>query len=547
MKGIKLLILVVSGFALTALSCTQKKEIPKPNILFAIMDDVTYMHMSAYGCDCVNTPNFDRIASEWILFQNAYTPNAKCGPSRSNILTGRNSWQLEEAVNHWADFPVKFKTVAESLSENGYHVGYTGKGWAPGIAKNEDGSPRDLLVNRYSEIKLTPPTAHISNVDYAANFEVFLNEKESEEPFFFWYGGLEPHRGYEYGSGIAKGGKNVVQVKDQDIFSFWPKVDSVRTDLLDYAFEIEYFDKQLGKMLDQLEASGELENTLIIVTSDNGMAFPRIKGQEYEYSNHLPLAMMWPAGIKSTGRKVEDLVSFIDLAPTFLEVAGISEESSGMEAITGRSLTDLMYADKGGQLTEDRNFVVIGKERHDVGRPNDEGYPIRGMIKDGMLYLKNFKTDRWPAGNPETGYLNTDGGATKTVVLNSIYSPDTFKYWNWSFGKRNEEELFDIKNDPDCMRNLAQEEEFQDLLKTMRRELVTELTEQGDPRMFGKGDLLESYTYTDKNSVNFYERYMNGEKVNFGWVRKTDFQNVSEIETYQQMEKGKNSIQLDKK
>ncbi|MBB6327582.1 arylsulfatase A-like enzyme [Algoriphagus iocasae] len=547
MKGIKLFILVVSGFALTALSCTEKKEIPKPNILFAIMDDVTYMHMSAYGCDWVNTPNFDRIASEGILFQNAYTPNAKCGPSRSNILTGRNSWQLEEAVNHWADFPVKFKTVAESLSENGYHVGYTGKGWAPGIAKNEDGSPRDLLVNRYIEIKLTPPTAHISNVDYAANFEVFLNEKESEEPFFFWYGGLEPHRGYEYGSGIAKGGKNVAQVKDEDIFSFWPKVDSVRTDLLDYAFEIEYFDKQLGKMLDQLEAAGELENTLIIVTSDNGMAFPRIKGQEYEYSNHLPLAMMWPAGIKSTGRKVEDLVSFIDLAPTFLEVAGISEESSGMEAITGRSLTDLMYADKGGQLTEDRNFVVIGKERHDVGRPNDEGYPIRGMIKDGMLYLKNFKTDRWPAGNPETGYLNTDGGATKTVVLNSIYSPDTFKYWNWSFGKRNEEELFDIKNDPDCMRNLAQEEEFQDLLKTMRRELVTELTEQGDPRMFGKGDLLESYTYTDKNSVNFYERYMNGEKVNFGWVRKTDFQNVSEIETYQQMEKGKNSIQLDKK
>ena len=503
--------------------------------------------MSAYGCDWVNTPNFDRVASEGILFQNAYTPNAKCGPSRSNILTGRNSWQLEEAVNHWADFPVKFKTVAESLSENGYHVGYTGKGWAPGIAKNEDGSPRDLLVNRYSEIKLTPPTEHISNVDYAANFEVFLNERESEEPFFFWYGGLEPHRGYEYGSGIAKGGKNVAQVKDEDIFSFWPKVDSVRTDLLDYAFEIEYFDKQLGKMLDQLEAAGELENTLIIVTSDNGMAFPRIKGQEYEYSNHLPLAMMWPAGIKSTGRKVEDLVSFIDLAPTFLEVAGISEESSGMEAITGRSLTDLMYADKGGQLTEDRNFVVIGKERHDVGRPNDEGYPIRGMIKDGMLYLKNFKTDRWPAGNPETGYLNTDGGATKTVVLNSIYSPDTFKYWNWSFGKRNEEELFDIKNDPDCMRNLAQEEEFQNLLTTMRRELVTELTEQGDPRMFGKGDLLESYTYTDKNSVNFYERYMNGEKVNFGWVRKTDFQNVTEIETYQQMEKGKNSIQLDKK
>lgn len=511
------------------------------------MDDVTYMHMSAYGCDWVNTPNFDRVAAQGILFQNAYTPNAKCGPSRSNILTGRNSWQLEEAVNHWADFPVKFKSVAESLSDNGYHVGYTGKGWAPGVAKNEDGSPRNLLVNNYSEIKLTPPTPHISNVDYAANFEVFLNEKEDGEPFFFWYGGLEPHRGYEYGSGIAKGGKQVSQVKDEDVFSFWPKVDSVKTDLLDYAYEIEYFDKQLGKMLDQLEASGELENTLVIVTSDNGMAFPRIKGQEYEYSNHLPLAMMWPAGIKSLGRKVEDFVSFIDFAPTFLELARVSEENSGMEVITGKSLTDILFSDQGGKVTDFRNQVLIGKERHDVGRPNDEGYPIRGMVKNGMLYLKNFKTERWPAGNPETGYLNTDGGATKTVVLNSIYSPDTFNYWNWSFGKRQEEELFDIKNDPDCMRNLANEEEYQELLKAMRMELITELTEQGDPRMFGKGDLLESYTYSDKGGVNFYERYMNGDDVKFGWVNKSDFQNVSEIETYKQMEKAKNPIFLDKK
>ena len=529
-------------------STSEKLEKPqKPNILFAIMDDVTYLHMSAYGCEWVNTPNFDRIAKQGILFQNAYTPNAKCGPSRSNILTGRNSWQLEEAVNHWANFPTKFKTVAETLSENGYHVGYTGKGWAPGVAKNEDGSPRNLLVNNYSEIKLTPPTPFISNVDYAANFEEFLNDKSEDEPFFFWYGGLEPHRGYEYGSGIEKGGKELIQVKDDDIFPFWPKVDSVRTDLLDYAFEIEYFDQQLGKMINQLVARGELENTLIIVTSDNGMAFPRVKGQEYEYSNHLPLAVSWIAGIKSVGRVVEDYVSFIDFAPTFLELAGIQEGDSGMEEITGESLVEIFFAEKGGKVTEGRNQVLIGKERHDVGRPNDEGYPIRGIVKDGFLYLKNFKDDRWPAGNPETGYLNTDGGATKTVVLNSIYSPDTFKFWNWSFGKREEEELFDIKNDPDCIKNLANEVAYQDTLKTMRLELITELTEQKDPRMFGNGDVLESYPYSDPGGVNFYERFMKGQEVKFGWVNKSDFQDLNKIETYQKMKDHNSSIPLGKK
>lgn len=547
-KTFKILI-SYAGVLFALLGCSNSEDkIPKqPNILFAIMDDVTYMHMGAYGSDWINTPNFDRVAAQGILFQNAYTPNAKCGPSRSNILTGRNSWQLEEAVNHWAYFPVKFKSVAESLAENGYHVGYTGKGWAPGVAKHADGSPRDLLVHRYNELTLTPPTPHISNVDYAANFEAFLKDNKEGEPFFFWYGGLEPHRGYEYGSGIAKGGKQLSQVKDEDIYSFWPQVDSVRTDLLDYAFEIEYFDKQLGKMLDQLEASGQLENTLVIVTSDNGMAFPRIKGQEYEYSNHLPLAMMWPTGIKSTGRIVEDLVSFIDFAPTFLELAGISEENSGMETITGKSLTEILFSDKEGKITDDRGQVLIGKERHDVGRPNDAGYPIRGMVKEGMLYLKNYKTDRWPVGNPETGYLNTDGGATKTVILNSIYSPDTFQFWNWSFGKRNEEELYDIKNDPDCMRNLALEEEYQDILQEMRMKMVTALTEQGDPRMFGKGDVLESYPYADQGGVNFYERYLKGEDVKYGWVNQTDFQDLDEIETYQQLKNGSNSMLLDKK
>src|SRR3546814_15066706 len=86
-----------------------------------------------------------------LLFRNAYTPNAKCAPSRSVILTGRNSWQLEAAANHWPFFPEKFRVFTEVLSENGYHVGYTGKGWAPGIAKNKDGSKRNLLIKAWNQ------------------------------------------------------------------------------------------------------------------------------------------------------------------------------------------------------------------------------------------------------------------------------------------------------------------------------------------------------------------------------------------------------------
>lgn len=508
---------------------TEEAVSKTPNILFAIMDDATYLHMSAYGCEWVNTPNFDRVAKNGLLFNNAYTPNAKCAPSRSCILTGRNSWQLEEAANHWPYFPEKFKVFTEVLAENGYAVASTGKGWAPGIAKYADGSNRNLMVNTFSQIKTTPPTSKISNVDYAANFTAFLDQK-GEEPFFFWYGGLEPHRGYEYGSGIAKGGKSLAQVPDSDVFDFWPAVDSVKTDLLDYAFEIEYFDKQLGKMLDTLEARGELSNTLVVITADNGMPFPRVKGQEYEYSNHLPLAVMWADGIEHQGRKIDDFISFIDFAPTFLEVAGISTNATGMQTLTGRSFTDILFSEKSGQVDAGRDFVLIGKERHDIGRPNDGGYPIRGIVKNGKLLLHNFETDRWPGGNPETGYLNCDGGPTKTIVLNSVYNPAENQYWRWSFGKRPENELYDLENDPDCMVNLAFSEENQELLASMRNDLMGRLKEQGDPRLFGNGAAFDQYQYADQKGVNFYERYFQGEELGWGWVNATDFQDLSGME-----------------
>ena len=135
----------------------------KPNILFCIADDASFPHMSAYGCDWVNTPNFDRIAREGILFTNAYTPNAKCSPSRACIITGRNPWQLEEAANHIPHFPQKFRSFMEVLGENGYHTGFTGKGWSPGNpGKNGDGK-RLLTGKPYNESKLNPPTKSISS------------------------------------------------------------------------------------------------------------------------------------------------------------------------------------------------------------------------------------------------------------------------------------------------------------------------------------------------------------------------------------------------
>jgi arylsulfatase A-like enzyme len=515
--------LLLLVFLVPTLCSAQPTASKRPNILFAIADDWSFGHAGAYGCKWVRTPAFDRVASSGILFSHAYTPNAKCAPSRACILTGRNSWQLGAGCNHECYFPPEYRTYVETLAEHGYTVGMTAKGWAPGSAVDASGHPRQMAGRPFNKRTANPRTTGIGRNDYAGNFTDFLESAPADKPWCFWYGAVEPHRPYEYGSGAAKAGKKTSDV--DRVPAYWPDNDTVREDLLDYAYEVEHFDEHLGRMLDLLKQRGQLENTLVVVTSDNGMPFPRVKGQEYEQSNHLPLAVMWPAGIKHTGRTVDDYVSFIDLAPTFIQLTGLTWEQTGMAASPGRSLVPLLESDRSGVIDPTRDHVLIGKERHDVGRPHDWGYPIRGIIKNQQIYLQNFEPTRWPAGNPETGYLNCDGGATKTLIIQGRSAPATRRFWEFSFGRRPAEELYDLKSDPDCMYNLADRADKAKEKAALKQQLTAELTAQEDPRMFGKGEIFEQFPYANDRVRGFYERFMKGEPLKAGWVNKSDFDN----------------------
>ena len=500
--------------------CASAADAPKrPNILFAIADDWS-PHAGAYGTKWVRTPAFDRVAREGLLFTRAYTPNAKCSPSRACILTGRNSWQLKEAANHICYFPAEFKSWGEALAEHGWIVGFTMKGWAPGVANDADGKPRQMTGKPFNARKATPPTSEISNNDYAANFEDFLAAAPVDRPWCFWYGSVEPHRPYEFGSGVAKGGKQLTDI--DRVPGYWPDNDTVRNDLLDYAFEVEHYDRHLGRMLESLEKRGLLDNTLVIVTSDHGMPFPRSKGNAYEVSNHVPLAMMWKGGIVKPGRVIDDFVSFIDVAPTFIELAGLTWAETKMAESPGRSLTEFFRSEKSGLVNPARDHVLVGKERTDIGRPHDEGYPTRGIIKDGLLYLHNFEPTRWPAGNPETGYLDCDGGATKSFILAAHRENPTNESWQLCFGLRPADELYDLKRDPDCVNNLALKAEAAEQRARLHDALFAELKAQGDPRVIGDGSVFDKYLHANPGHVGFYERFMSGEKLKTAWVNESD-------------------------
>jgi arylsulfatase A-like enzyme len=483
---------VVAAFALLIVgTCSLSlaaEAAPRPNILFIIFDDWGYRDAGAYRCSWVKTPNFDRIAREGIRFDNCFTSNPKCSPCRASILTGRNTWQLEEACCHHGVFPSKFAVYPDLLERSGYTVGLTGKGWGPGDFK-AGGFKRNPAGPSFDQYKTKPPTPVIGRIDYARNLEAFLKQRPEGKPFCFWMGFHEPHRPYEAGSGL-KDGKKLADVK---VPGYLPDTDLVRSDLLDYAYEVEYGDQQIGKALAALEAAGQLENTLIVVSSDHGMPFPFVKGQIFEDGFHLPLAMRWGAGIKP-GRVVKDFINVRDFAPTWLELAGLPIHPQ----MSGLSLKNILQSEKSGTVEPSRNVMLVGKERHDVGRPHDWGYPVRAIRTPEYLYVHNYYPDRWPAGDPETDFPNCDPSPTKEL-LKALGG----YYFSLSFGKRPPRALFKISDDGDCLFNLINDPAYMATADELQARMIAMLKAEQDPRALGNGRIFDTYQYTGKKAGDY--------------------------------------------
>lgn len=468
----------------------------RPNILFVISDDQSYPHASAYGSGFVETPAFDRIAKEGVLFRNAFVASPGCSPSRAAILAGRYPWQLEEAGTHASLFPNKFTVLPDLLEDAGYHVGYTGKGWGPGDWE-ASGRERNPAGPAFQEKKIDPPHQRISETDYAANFQSFLKERSAGEPFYFWIGTSEPHRPFEAGIGTAAGKK----LENVEVPSYLPDTPEVRSDLLDYAVEIEWFDRHLAASVELLEEKGELENTFIIVTSDNGMAFPRAKANLYEDGIHVPLAVRWGEKIPG-GRVISDLVSLIDLMPAILDAAEI--EYSGKVEMTGRSLMDMLTSNREGIVDPSRNAVYSGRERHSSSRWNNMGYPQRAVRTHQYLYIRNFAPERWPAGSPRriengeltpmhSAYHDIDAAPTLEIMTKQADDPYFNRYLYLAAGKRPAEELYQIKSDPGCINNLALNPDYEKITERLRNRLSDKLEETGDPLVTGNQGVWESY------------------------------------------------------
>jgi len=467
----------------------------RPNILFCISDDQSYAHTGANGDPVIKTPAFDRVAGEGLRFIHAFCDAPTCGPSRSAILTGQHIWRLEEAGNIHSTLPAKFATYTEELGKAGYAVGFTGKGWSPGRLQ-AGGRTLNPAGREFNKRRLNPIRKGMSGRDYAANFDDFLSEVKPGQPFCFWLGTHEPHRGFEAGVG-TRSGKDRAKVNVPPIF---PDNDIVRSDLLDYLVEVEHFDRMVERAMASLEKTGQLDNTIIVVTSDHGMPFPRAKASLYDDGSRVPLAIRWPKGIKDSGRTVDACVNLSSLAPTFLAAAGLQVP----DMMTAESLMDI-FSNSGTlnlRAYLDKSAAFIAMERHDGCRKGGKGYPCRAIRTREFMYIYNFEPGRWPSGSPDASvcaraipFGEIDTSPTKTFMMKHRNEHGVARLAELAFGMRPAEELYDLKNDPHQMNNLAGNVEYLKKQGELRNRLFEHLKKTKDPRALGQDVPWDYYPY----------------------------------------------------
>lgn len=519
-----LLILVPVGLIqLSGCSPKPQEEVKRPNILFAIADDQSYAHTSFAGAKFLQTPAFDKVAGEGILFNHCMAGSPGCAPSRSSIVTGRYHWQNEQSGQHASSWMKKYIPFIDLLDANGYVTGRTGKGVSPfQYARNENDSlwrPTDAGGIAHSNIRYENDSTSdertaggIGPVNYFENFKYFMENVRGDKPFFFWYGATEPHRGYEQDS-WKRNNKNPDLV---DVPGFFPDHEIVRGDILDYAVEIEWFDLHLQRMLTYLEEIGELENTIVMVTADNGMPFPRAKANGYDYGIHVPFAVRYPKEFPG-GRIVDDPVSFADIAPTILEITGTTAE--GMLPISGKSILNILRSENQGVVDPGKKYVFSGRERHSSSRYLNWGYPQRMIRSTDYLLIWNIKPERWPAGAPQRikpgtenellpmygidengkhhsdwAFTDIDAAPTKSFIIENVNDEKIRPFFDLAHAKRPEFEFFNVKEDPYCLNNIAGKPEYAAIENEMRTVLMEELRKSQDPRVTGPDpEVFDSY------------------------------------------------------
>lgn len=446
----------------------QNRSNSRVNVLMIIADDMS-LNAGIYGDHTIETPNIDSLGKDGVLFMNANCTASSCTPSRASMLTGRYPHQLEEGGNLWGSLPVKFSTYTKLLREKGYAIGLEGKGWGPGSYR-AGGYSEDPAGKSYKGLK------------------EFFEQVGPDKPFCFWVGSRDPHRPYE--SSLKS--STIIHENALQIPKWIPDNEEIRNDFRDYYAEVKRFDDRVGQCICLLKEKGLYDNTLIILSSDNGRPFPRTKANNYISSTNVPLIIRW-GNHTNNGCIKQELISLVDLAPTILQATGVQPD----QILSGGSLLPLLIEGK----TDTRFDVVFTeRERHAKVRAGNVSYPIRAIRTKDFLLINNLRPERWPAGDPESSESNgsfgdIDNGPTKNVIVDNRFNASYRNFARWNLEKRPFFELYDLMIDPGQLINLASNKKYANILKSLKSRLVEWRLQMKDPVGDSGPDVFDTYPY----------------------------------------------------
>ncbi len=497
---------------------------PRWNILFVFADDWG-RYASVYSGidgvpsinDAIRTPHIDRVAREGVAFRRAFVNAPSCTPCRSSLLSGRYFFNTGRgAILQGAVWDDSIPTFPLLLRDAGYHIGKSYKVWSPGTPADQPFGGQKYAYekagrapNNFSE-EATDRVEKGMSVAAAReeilaqvrdNFDAFLADRKPGQPWHYFFGTTTTHRKWIKGSGKKLWGIEPDALKGK-MPGFLPDVPEVREDVADYLGECQAVDAYVGVLRARLEAAGELDRTLIVLSGDHGMpGVPSGKCNLYDHGTAVALVMRVPGG--QAGRVVDDFVCLPDLAPTFMEIGGAPVPAG----LYGRSLLPLLQSDRSGQIDPSRSWVISGRERHvEDARAGFLPYPMRALRTQDFVYIRNFAETRMPMGdvkgahtatqavledNTRIGLADMDSSPTKAWLVLHRDDPQGKWFYDHAFGPRPGEELYDLRKDPHQVKNVASDPAYAKTRAEMGERLMATLRAAGDPRVTGDGLAFE--------------------------------------------------------
>ena len=418
------------------------KAAEQPNIIFIIADDLTFRDLSCYGGENVSTPHIDSIADEGMKFSRCFQASAMCSPTRHNIYTGLYPVKSGAYPNSTLAYEGT-KSVAHYLGNLGYRVGLTGKRHI---------YPESVFPFEYLAESTEPDLAALKD---------FLG-RTSEQPSCTFICFNEPHTPWTKGDASQFNPDKLVLPPN------FVDTPTTRKHLTKYYAEVKQLDDSVGEVISLIDQLNMLDNTLLIFVSEQGIAMPFAKWTCYESGLQSAFLARWPGKIEA-GSLSHAMIEYVDILPTFIEVAGGRPEP----LLEGESFMPVLL----GQRNRHKDFVYALQTTRGITNGSDH-YGIRSIRSDRYRYILNL--------TPDTPFQNNltenKGGWTEfwpTWVekgKSDAFAKETVHRYQW----RPAEELYDVINDPFELNNLADQKNLRGIKNDLRLRLLRWMDEQGD-------------------------------------------------------------------